>query len=54
MEDERSRVFGSSNQTRGNKDGRREGEWSVGMADAEVCKRCAEILRVSQLLSLIH
>ena len=54
MEDKGSRVLGSGNRTRGDENGRRKGERSVGMADTKVCQRYAEILGIGQLLLPIY
>ena len=37
-----------------NKDRGGEGERGFGMANTEVCQRCAEILVIGKLLSLVH
>ena len=54
MKGERSWVFGSSNRTRRNKDGRREGERYLGLADSKVCQGCSKVLGIGKLLSLIY
>ena len=54
MKGEESRVFGSSNWTRGNKDGRREGEECIGLATTKEYQRYTEVFRVGKLLSLIY
>ncbi len=54
MEGERSRVFRSSNRTRGDKNERREGERCFGLANTKVCQGCTEVLRIGELLLLIH
>ena len=54
IESKGSRVLGSSDRTRRDKDGRRKGKRSIGMADTKVCQRCAEVLGIGELLLLIH
>ena len=54
MKGERSRVFRSGNRTGRDKDGKGEGKRSLGVADTEICQRCAEISGIGKLLSLIH
>jgi len=54
VEDERSRVLGSSNWTGRNKDGEREGEGYIRLANTQVCQECAEIPKIDKLLLLIH
>ena len=54
MEGEGGRVLRSDNRTRGNKDGEREGERSIGVADTKVCQRYTKVLRIGKILSLIH
>jgi len=54
MKGKGSRVLGSSNRTRGDEDGRRKGERSIGVTDTKVCQRCVEILGIGQLLLPIH
>ena len=49
MKGERSWVFGSSNRTRRNKDGRREGEECIGLANTKVCQGRTKVLRISEL-----
>ena len=54
IEDERSRVFGSSNWARGYKNGRREDERCFGLADTKVCQGHSKVLRIGELLSSIY
>ena len=54
MKEERSRVLGSSNQARGNKDGERKDERGFGLADTKVCQGHTKVLRIGKLLLLIH
>jgi len=49
-----SRIFGSSDWTRENKDGGRQGERSVRLADSKRGQECIEVFRIGKLLSLIH
>jgi len=49
-----SRILGSSNWAGRNQDGGGKGEGSIGMADTEVCQKCAEILRIGKLLLPIY
>ena len=54
MKGEGGRVFRGDNRTRGDKNGEREGERSIGVANTEVCQRYTKVLRIGKLLSLIH
>ena len=54
MKSQRSRIFGSSDWTRRDKDRRRKDERSIRIADTEVCQRHAKVLEIGKLLSLIH
>jgi len=54
IEGKGSRVLGSDNRTRGDENGKRKGERSVGMADTKVCQRCTEIFGTGELLSSVH
>jgi len=54
VESERSRVFGSGDWTGRNKDGGGEGKRCIGLANTEVCQRYTKVLRIDELLPLIH
>ena len=54
MEGERSGIFRSGNWTREDKDREREGEKYIGLADTKVHQGHTKVLRVGELLSLIH
>ena len=54
MKDKGSRISGSSNRTRGDKDGGRKDEESVRLADTKVYQRCSKVLRIGKLLLSIH
>ena len=54
MKGKGGRVLRSSNRTRGDKDGKGEGERSIGVANTEVCQRCTKVLRIGELLLLIY
>ena len=54
MKSKGSRIFRSSNWGRRNKDGRREGEEYIGLANIKVCQGCTKVLRIGKLLSLIY
>ena len=54
MEGEGSRILRSSNWARGDKNGRREGERCIGLANTKVCQRCTKVPRIGELLLLIH
>jgi len=54
VESERSRILRGGNQGKRDKDGRREGEGCVGLADTKVCQGCTEVLRIGKLLLPIH
>ena len=54
VEGERSGIFRSGYWTRGNKDGGREGERCIGLADTKVCQRHTKVLRIGELLLSIH
>ena len=54
MKSERSKVFESSDWTRGNKDGGREDERCFKLANTEVCQRHTKVLRIGKLLSSIY
>jgi len=54
VKDKRSRVSRSGNKTREYKDGRREGEGSVRLANIQVCQGHTEVFRTSKLLLPVH
>ena len=54
MEGEGGGIFRSSNRTRGNQDGRREGERFFRLADSKRSQGCTEVFRNGELLLLIH
>ena len=47
-------FFGSSNRTRGDKNGKRESEGGIGMANTQVYQRYSKVSGISELLSSIH
>jgi len=53
-EGERSGIFRSGNWLRGNKDGEREGEGGIGLADTKVCQEYTKVLRIGELLLSIY
>ena len=54
VEGEGSRILRSNNWGRRNKDGRRESEGYIGLADTKVCQGRTKVFRIGELLSLIH
>ena len=54
IESQRSRIFGSSNWTRRDKNGRSESERNVRIADTEVCQGHAKVLGIGELLLSIY
>ena len=54
MKGEGSKVSKSSNGTRRDKNGGREGEGCFRLANTTVCQGCAEVLRIGKLLLSIH
>ena len=54
VESEGSRIFRGGYQGGWNKDGRREGEGCIGLADTKVCQGHTKVLRIGKLLSLIY
>ena len=54
MKGKRSRVSRNGNRTRRYKNGRREGEGSIRLANIQVCQGYTEVLRTSKLLLLVH
>ena len=54
MKGKRSRVLGSCNWTRRDKDGGRKGEECVGLVNTKVCQGYVEIPRIGKLLLLIY
>ena len=54
MKGSEGRILRSGDRSRGNKDGEREDEESIGVANTKVCQRCSEVLRIGKLLLPIH
>jgi len=54
VKSKRSRIFGSSDWTRGNKDRGRQGKRSARLADSKRYQGYTEVLRIDKLLLLIH
>ena len=54
MKGERGGILGSCNRTREYKDGGRESEGSVRVADIKVCQGYTKVFRIGKLLLLIH
>ena len=54
MKDKRSEVSGSSNRTRGNKDGRREDKRCFELTNSKRSQGHTKVFRIGKLLSLIH
>ena len=54
MKGKRSRIFRSGNWTRRDKDGRGKGERCIRLANTKVCQGHTKVLRVGELLPLIH
>ena len=48
------RIFRGGNRTRGNQDGEREGEGSIGVANTKVCQGHSKVFRIGELLSSIY
>ena len=54
MKGEGSQVFGSSNRTRRDKDGRREDEKCFGLANSKVYQKHSKVLGIGKLIPSIH
>ena len=54
MKGKRSGIFRSGNWTGENKDGGREDKRCIGLADTKVCQGHTKVLRIGELLLLIH
>jgi len=54
VEGQRDRVLRSCDWTRRDKNRRGEGERCFGLANTKVCQGCAEVLKIGELLLLIH
>ena len=50
----RSRIFRSDDRARGNKDGKGKGKEGIRIANIKICQRCPKVLRIGELLLLIH
>ena len=54
MKSKEGRIFESGNWGRRDKDGRREDEGSIGLADTKMCQGHVKVLRIGELLPLIY